>query len=185
MMMMPKLYDVTAFSDDVEQKVLAVCSGVDKIMTAVIEAEYARNFPSAKIKITSSEGAQPVEQKPLKIYSLLMAWSMSDLAIQGTYSIVLWARDTGHAIDQARWAMLYENRGADFDENEFDEHDDDKPEEYMNLDIVEGANIWAAPQMLDALKMAKNAMWSNSNHNISVANDAIDAAIDAATPDKD
>ena len=174
---MTKLYDVTAFSNDLEHTILAVCTGVDEIMTKVIEAEYARNFPGAEVVIIPSAGVQPaVEPKPLKIYSLLMAWNADNILDEGCYGTTVWAHSTEEAIDLARKEMvLYRYDSADH-------VSEDDGSGYDDLDITEGANIWAAPQMLEALKAAKDVLWSYDECALRLASNVIDVAIEAATP---
>lgn len=75
-------------------------------------------------------------------YSLLMEWGSND---EGTYGAVVKADNLDEAIRLARQEM----HDVDLGNSILDE-----PAEYECVDSVEGANIWAAPQMLAAMKKA-------------------------------
>lgn len=170
-----KLYDVTAFYDTVETDVLAKCTGVDVFVAESVRSCYRQLHPGSKIEVTPSEGIKPVEPEPLKIYSLLMAWDVNDILEQGCFGTVLWARGTEHAIELAR-AEMVAHRWDDADEAI-----DDDGSDYHDLDITEGANIWAAPQMLSALLTIQDDMQGDNMISPNVV-EQMDDAIKAAMP---
>jgi hypothetical protein len=81
-------------------------------------------------------------------YSLLMAWGQKD---EGAYSACVKADSPDEAIALAREDMHTVMWDGD---DEYDDDLDGDVPEYEVIDIYEGANIWAADEMLTALKQA-------------------------------
>jgi hypothetical protein len=81
-------------------------------------------------------------------YSLLMAWGQND---EGDYSTCVKAESQEEAITLARHEMHAVMWDGD---DEYDDDLDGDVPEYEVIDIYEGANIWAADEMLAALKQA-------------------------------
>lgn len=177
--MTKQLYDVTAFYGTVEPDVLAKCTNVDVFLAEKIRSSYRYHYPDASVEVTLS--AVVVKPKPLKIYSLLMAWNEANILDEGCYGTAVWAHSTEDAISRARAEMVAHR----YDSAEEAEEAEDDGSGYDDLDITEGANIWAAPQMLEALKAAKDVLWSYDECALRLASNVIDVAIKAATPGKE
>jgi|2_EtaG_2_1085320.scaffolds.fasta_scaffold17516_4 hypothetical protein len=109
----------------------------------------------------------------MKLYSLLLAWDINDVAEQGCYGTCVQAENYSNAVHLARVEMDIEYR-EDVPEDEIVE----APTDYVVIDCHEGANIWAAPQMLEALRtIAERASDPAADEN----EDAIQVTLDCIT----
>lgn len=91
-----------------------------------------------------------------KIYSIVINWDDNDILEQGTFGWAGTALDDGDAELKAR-AEMFESRCEGMTEKEYlDEQEDweGRLHEYGGsvVETYTGANIWAAPVLLEALK---------------------------------
>lgn len=93
--------------------------------------------------------APPVTTSPLSTYSVLLAWGQED---EGEYHWSGQASSKDAAIAGARMEMWASENAEDYEEGE-EIPAEDVPE-YEIKAVEEGANIWAAPDMLEALRAA-------------------------------
>lgn len=86
-----------------------------------------------------------------KTFSILLAWDINDLREQGTYSAVVHAETQNEAERLAQFEMA--------------EHDDGStnPDDFEVIDVFEGANIWAADDLLKALKALVDPHYDEDN----------------------
>ena len=109
-------------------------------------------------------------------FSVLLAWDINDME-QGIYGCAVNADNYTVAEEKAR-AFMHGSGNKDIT----DAYGDDEPVvEYEVLEIIEGANIWAAPKLLEALKLAETKLVRLSKqqgvYNTSGTLDVIRAAI--------
>ncbi len=97
------------------------------------------------------------EKKPEKVYSLIILWDDNDIGEQGAFRWSGLAMDKGDAEIKAR-TMMFDVRAHEAELT--NEERKDRLEEIVDIldyggsliECFEGANIWAAPMMLEALR---------------------------------
>lgn len=87
------------------------------------------------------------------LYSVLLAWDMNDLGEQGTYSTTV-ATDDRNLVEALAQEQMFLAHCEDmsFTEEEVAQERAGGEPDYYVIDVVEGANIWAAPELLATLR---------------------------------
>ena len=91
-------------------------------------------------------------------FSVLLAWDMNDVSEQGCYGWSGFAESGEDAIQRARTAMHMSGLEPG------DTFDPDDVEDYYVIELYEGANLWAAREMYDALVAAHALIKQNVSH---------------------